>query len=128
VVFDRRTGPPLLIASGSTGWASVLETINAVGAWLTPLVIHRGTAPAIPLDCWFSPYKSYPYWRWGFTEKGWTNNEYALEWLKQIFIPELRRGSAPNTPAEKPGLAGFGRRPRPSAGLLGLCSARLGHI
>jgi hypothetical protein len=29
VVFDRRTGPPLLIVSGSTGWASVLETINA---------------------------------------------------------------------------------------------------
>ena len=92
VVFDRRTGPPLSIASGSTGWASALETINAVGAWLTPLVIHRGTAPATPLDCWFPPSESCPHWRWGFTEKGWTNNEYALEWLRQIFIPESRRG------------------------------------
>jgi hypothetical protein len=50
VVFDRRTGLPLLIISGSIGWASVLETINAVRAWLTPIVIYRGTAPAIPLD------------------------------------------------------------------------------
>ena len=50
VVFDRRTGPPLLITSDSTGWASILEIINAVGAWLTPIVIYRGTAPAILLD------------------------------------------------------------------------------
>jgi hypothetical protein len=50
VIFDRRTEPPLSITSGSIGWASVLEIINAVKAWLTPMVIYRGTAPAILLD------------------------------------------------------------------------------
>jgi hypothetical protein len=50
VIFDRRTGPPLSIASGSTGWISTLEIINAVGAWLTPLIVHRGTTPATLLN------------------------------------------------------------------------------
>jgi hypothetical protein len=50
VVFNRRIGPPLSIVSSLIGWASVLEIINAVGAWLIPMVIYRGTAPATPLD------------------------------------------------------------------------------
>ena len=59
---------------------------------MKPLVIHRGTAPDKPLDRWFPSSPECPYWRWGFTEKGWTNNEHAIEWLKEIFVPESRRG------------------------------------
>jgi hypothetical protein len=50
VVFDRRTGPPLSIASGSTGWASVLEAISASGDAIKPLVIHRGKLHLTPFD------------------------------------------------------------------------------
>ena len=59
---------------------------------MKPLVIHRGTVPDKLLDCWFPSSPECPYWCWGFTEKGWTNNEYTIEWLKEIFIPESRRG------------------------------------
>jgi hypothetical protein len=54
---------------------------------MKPLVIHRGTAPDKPLDRWFPPSSECPHWRWGFTAKGWTNNEHAIEWLKEVFIP-----------------------------------------
>ena len=79
VVFDRCAGAPLSLVSGSTGWCSVLESISAIGDSMKPLVIHRGTAPDKPLDRWFPPSSECPHWRWGFTEKGWTNNEHAIE-------------------------------------------------
>jgi len=60
VVFDRRTGPPLSIASGSTGWVSILESISASGTAMTPLVIHRGKLVNTPLDKWFPPSKICP--------------------------------------------------------------------
>jgi hypothetical protein len=40
VVFNRRTGPPISIASGSTGWVSAIESISAFKDVLMPLVIH----------------------------------------------------------------------------------------
>jgi hypothetical protein len=50
VVFDRRTGAPLLLVNGLTGWCSVLESISAIGDSMKPLVIHRGAAPDKSLD------------------------------------------------------------------------------
>ena len=63
---------------------------------MKPLVIHRGAAPDKPLDRWFPPSPECPHWRWGFTAKGWTNNEHAIEWLKEVFIPQSRRGRDPD--------------------------------
>jgi len=91
-MFDRRTGPPLSLASGSTGWCSVLESTSAAGDTMKPLVIHRGAA----LDRWFPPSPECPHWRWGFREKGLTDNEHAIEWLKEGFIPQNRRGRDPD--------------------------------
>ena len=87
VVFNRRTSPLTLIVSGLTGWVSVLESISAVGDVIKPLVIYRGKLYLQPFKCWFPPLDECPHWFWGFTEKGWTNNEYALEWLTRVFIP-----------------------------------------
>jgi hypothetical protein len=92
VVFDRRTGPSLSLASDLTGWCSVLESTSAAGDTMKPLVIHRGAAPDKPLDHWFPPSPECPHWRWGFTEKGRINNEHAIEWLKEVFILQSRRG------------------------------------
>ena len=33
---------------------------------------------------------------WGFKEKGWTDNEHPIEWLKEVFIPQSRRGRDPD--------------------------------
>jgi hypothetical protein len=79
VVFDRRTEAPLSLASDLTGWCSVFESISAAKDAIKPLVIHRGAAPDKSLDRWFSSSPECHYWRWDFTEKGWTNNEHAIE-------------------------------------------------
>lgn len=51
VVFSRSVGALIAMASGSTGWVSVLECISAASDSLNPLLIHRGKAFNKPLDC-----------------------------------------------------------------------------
>jgi hypothetical protein len=63
VIFDRRTGVSLSLASGLIGWCSVLESISAIGDTIKPLVIYRDTVPDKPLDRWFPPFSEYLYWR-----------------------------------------------------------------
>jgi hypothetical protein len=70
VVFDRRTGAPLSLASGSAGWCSVFKSISAAGDAMKPLVIYKGAVPDKPLDRWFPPSPKCSHWRWDFIEKG----------------------------------------------------------
>jgi len=64
-------------------WLGSLTTIwlHLSDAW------DRDAVPDKSLNRWFPPLSECPHWRWGFTAKGWTNNEYTIEWLKEIFIP-----------------------------------------
>ncbi len=51
------------------------------------MVIHIGKQP---VRGWFgddSQLPRYQGWRFGFSEKGWTDNELGVRWLKDQFIP-----------------------------------------
>lgn len=92
VVFNRTMGPPKAVTTGMTAWVSALECNSMDGRALPPLVIHRGTLARAPFDTWFPPSPECPDWYYGFTKKGWTNNDYALAWLTEVFLPLTRRG------------------------------------
>ena len=91
VVFNRTIGPPKSLTTGNTAWVSSIECISADGRALPPLVIHRGTVPLQPFDQWFPGTPELPDWYFGFTAKGWTSNDYGLEWLTHVFIPKTER-------------------------------------
>ena len=70
---------------GSCTWSSILETVNALGISLPPLVIFQGTTIQ---HNWFSEnLEGYKNWNFTSSKNGWSSNEIALEWLKKIFIP-----------------------------------------
>ena len=70
---------------GSCTWSSILETVNALGISLPPLVIFQGTTIQ---HNWFSEnLEGYKNWNFTSSKNGWSLNEIALEWLKKIFIP-----------------------------------------
>jgi 4-hydroxybenzoate polyprenyltransferase len=73
---------------GSRTWTTIIECISALGRALTPLVILKGKTLQ---RSWF-PEKLTLLDNWDFTarEKGWTNDEIALRWLKTIFIPQTK--------------------------------------
>ncbi|KAK8042965.1 transposase [Apiospora phragmitis] len=56
---------------GSRCWTTILEYVSAIGRAIPPL-------------------------KFDTSSKGWTNNEIAVKWLEEVFIPE----TAPNDPKD----------------------------
>jgi hypothetical protein len=86
VVFSKEVGPPQAPSTGTTNWVTIIECIDAEGGALPPMVIHIGKAPT---RGWFgddSQLPLYQGWRFGFSEKGWTDNELGVRWLQDHFI------------------------------------------
>uniref|UniRef100_A0A8H7K3R7 HTH CENPB-type domain-containing protein n=1 Tax=Bionectria ochroleuca TaxID=29856 RepID=A0A8H7K3R7_BIOOC len=73
------------IQPGTRYWTTMIECISAAGGHLKPLVIFKGKTVQ---QQWF-PVELDHLKQWNFTasEKGWTSNEIALAWLKEVFIP-----------------------------------------
>ncbi|GEQ71335.1 hypothetical protein JCM33374_g5017 [Metschnikowia sp. JCM 33374] len=73
---------PVILQPGNREWVTAIECISAAGFALPPFIIMKG---ARLQKGWFNNVP--PKWRLGVTENGWTNNEMALSWLENIFIP-----------------------------------------
>ena len=73
----------------------MLVCVSANGRALPPLIIFAG---ANVQQQWFPDADGEPYEDWYFTvsHNGWTNDDVALKWLREIFIPHTK----PADPAE----------------------------
>ncbi|KJZ68588.1 hypothetical protein HIM_12021 [Hirsutella minnesotensis 3608] len=83
---DRR-GRPKLTQPGNREWVTVIESVNCRGWALPAKVIFQGKLhqaswyeAGVPAD-----------WHIGVSEKGWTSDDLALHWLKEVFDPNTRR-------------------------------------
>jgi hypothetical protein len=68
-------------------WVTSLEAISATGEALPPLVIFKGKAVQ---QQWFTTQpdeEDFKKWSFAASQKGWTTNEIALRWLKEVFLP-----------------------------------------
>jgi len=66
-------------------WVTITEAICADGTALPPFVIFKGDQPQ---QQWFPRDPSFlGNWRFATSPKGWTTNEIAALWLKEVFIP-----------------------------------------
>ena len=73
-------------------WVSIVKTVSAEGRALRPCVIFKGGNLQ---STWF-PTDHVPPWRYKASENGWTDNETAIAWLNDIFLPETQ--SLPQRP------------------------------
>jgi hypothetical protein len=90
VVFSKEVGPPQAPSTGTSNWVSIVECIDAEGLAIPLMVIHIGKAPQ---RGWFGPDDTLPLykgWRFGFSEKGWTDNDLGVQWLRDQFIPNTK--------------------------------------
>jgi hypothetical protein len=46
------------------------------------------------LDTRFPPSIGCPGWYYGLMKKGWTDNDYSVAWLTEVFFPLTRRGDS----------------------------------
>jgi hypothetical protein len=83
---DRR-GRPVATQPGNREWVTVIESINCQGWALPAKVIFQGKLhqaswyeSGVPSD-----------WHIAVSEKGWTSDDLALHWLKEVFDLNTRR-------------------------------------
>ncbi|KAF7139767.1 hypothetical protein CNMCM5793_008095 [Aspergillus hiratsukae] len=68
------------IQPGNREWVTVIESINASGWSLPPMIIFSGKVHQSQL------YQDIdPEWLIGLSDNGWTNNELGLLWLEKVF-------------------------------------------
>lgn len=70
---------------GSRNWTTFVECISATGVALPPLVIMKGKT--VQQQHYPEDLKPYADWKFTATEKGWIDDDTALEWLLKVFIP-----------------------------------------
>ncbi|KAM4060444.1 DDE superfamily endonuclease [Hirsutella rhossiliensis] len=74
---------------GSRCWTTIVECVSATGQALTPLVIFKGQDLQ---QQWFPDELDFlKDWDFVTSPKGWTSDSIAIQWLKQVFIPQTRR-------------------------------------
>jgi len=75
----------------SRSWTTIVECILATGIALTPLVIFKGESLQ---HQWFNHEMEFLQdWNFTASTKGWTDNDIALKWLKEVFIPRSEPSS-----------------------------------
>ncbi|RFU25453.1 hypothetical protein B7463_g10893, partial [Scytalidium lignicola] len=78
-------GKPPLLQPGNREWVTVVESINACGWALPPLIIFKGKHHQLALSSLLPDG-----WRDERSDNGWTNNRIGLEWLEKTFEPTTR--------------------------------------
>lgn len=82
VTSSDRRGKPLQLQPSDREWATAIESINACGWSLPPMVILKGK---VHLSTWYSTTDLPPEWVIALSENEWTNNELGLKWVSDVF-------------------------------------------
>src|SRR6266480_6663648 len=82
VTASDRRGKPYQIQPGDREWVTAIESINASGWHLPPMVIFKGK---VHLSTWYKDAAIPPDWVIAVSENGWTNNKLGLTWLRDVF-------------------------------------------
>ncbi|OBS15625.1 hypothetical protein FPOA_28255 [Fusarium poae] len=77
-----------LKGSQSRTWTSFIEAVTATGRLLKPGIIFKGKELQ---QQWFvDELKQVADWYYITSENGWTDNHIAVEWLKEVYLPQTQ--------------------------------------
>ncbi|THX02844.1 hypothetical protein D6D13_08033 [Aureobasidium pullulans] len=72
-------------SSETQEWVSVIECISAGGFSPEPVIIFKGKSDILN---WFP--EPVPPFKYTHSNKAWTNNEIAIYWLDEVFLPQTK--------------------------------------
>ena len=87
VICRKNRRSPKITQDGSWQWVTLIETVSGDGCVLPPMMINKGKAHYMG---WYAKLKKYDVATFGVSEKGWSNEELGLRWLKEVFAAETR--------------------------------------
>ena len=82
ITGTNRAGRPRTVQPGNREWVTIIETINARGDTIPPLVIFEAI---MHQAAWYKDDIIPHDWSIGVSANGWTTNEIGLYWLTQVF-------------------------------------------
>ncbi|KFA78093.1 hypothetical protein S40288_10308 [Stachybotrys chartarum IBT 40288] len=77
-----------LKGSQSRAWTSFIEAVTADGRLLKPGIIFKGKE--LQKQWFIEEFKKIADWYYITSEKGWTDNHIAVEWLKEVYLPQTQ--------------------------------------
>jgi hypothetical protein len=80
VVTSTERDRTVSVQPGNREWVIAIESINAAGWVLPPIIILKGV---MHQKSWYEAVPSD--WTIGVSENGWTTDESGLAWLKEVF-------------------------------------------
>jgi len=83
---DKRSRPSL-VQPGNREWVTAIETINASGWVLPPMVIFAGKTHCAN---WFENAEIPTDWTIAVSDNGWTNDQLGFNWLQSVFEPNTK--------------------------------------
>jgi DDE superfamily endonuclease len=88
VVYNSTEGPSQFTSSENTNWVSIIKCISTRTA-IKPYLIFKGNNPETN---WFPVKSKLPDFIYGFSNKGWSDDELGIDWLRRIFLSETLNG------------------------------------
>ncbi|KAJ3455080.1 hypothetical protein MRS44_013680 [Fusarium solani] len=80
------TEKAMLKGSQSRKWTSFIEAVTAAGRALKPGIIFKGKE--LQKQWFLDEFKLIADWHYVTSPNGWTDNHIALEWLKDVYLPQ----------------------------------------
>jgi hypothetical protein len=77
-----------LKGSQSRAWTSFLEAVTATGRLLKPGIIFKGKE--LQQQWFIEELKEVADWYYITSDNGWTDNHIAVEWLKEVYLPQTQ--------------------------------------
>jgi hypothetical protein len=77
-----------LKGSRSRAWTSFIEAVTADGRLLKPGIIFKGKE--LQQQWFIDEFKEIADWYYITSENGWTDNHIAVEWLKEVCLPQTQ--------------------------------------
>ncbi|KAK4695439.1 hypothetical protein P7C70_g8551, partial [Phenoliferia sp. Uapishka_3] len=93
-IISKKMSRPYVEGSVGRENISILSGICGDGTWVDPLIIFKGTRV---LSKWWSDF-GVDEWRPSFavSPKGWIDSDLKVRWLKQYFVPHIRKTVPPD--------------------------------
>jgi hypothetical protein len=76
----------LLKGTQSRAWTSFIEAVTATGRALKPGIIFKGKE--LQKQWFLEEFEAIADWHYITSPNGWTDNHIALEWLKDVYLPQ----------------------------------------
>jgi DDE superfamily endonuclease len=88
IVIDTTMQSKRELEIGRQEWVTCIECVCMDGSPLSPMIIFKG---AKPLDKWIpGSTEGATEASWKASDNGWTSNDLAIQWLREIFEPQTR--------------------------------------